>query len=276
MAHVVRPRCRPWFFVIFQEHEKKPLSERYSIGQTVLARVVHVNPATHDVGLSTLDHLLQLSLPRMPPIVGRIFKDATIERIDHGVGILLSLLTEPTPTPGYVVKSMITDDGSFKDWLESGDLHEGRAVEAKAYGFRVMDGLASVCMKESVLKHGVLSYEDVYPGLLVSGTVQKILERTGGALVKLAPEVIGFASELHCEGRTPARLKKVFPIGSKVGRWVAFTAFEQSMESEFENIQNHMLGWGPACSRGNHHRRAFLLNVLASLLFPSVICCPPA
>ncbi|CAD7702369.1 unnamed protein product [Ostreobium quekettii] len=190
--------------------------QAYSVGQVVSARVIHVDPATHDVGLSLLDHLLHMSLPWMPSIVGGIFENATVRRVDPSMGVLLSIPTEPTPTPAYVVKAMATDDDSFKQLLESGGLKVGKQVKAKVSGFRVMDGVGAACLKPSVLEHGVMSYEDVYPGLVIGGKVERILEKTGGLLVRLAPEVIGFASELHCEGRTPTRLKKMFPPGEKV------------------------------------------------------------
>ena len=60
----------------------------------------------------------------------------------------------------------------------------GRVVTARVTGARPMDGLAVCTLKPSAVEGGALSYEDIAPGQLMSGTVDGIEDF--GVFVKLA------------------------------------------------------------------------------------------
>lgn len=63
----------------------------------------------------------------------------------------------------------------------------GQKLRARVIGARPMDGLAVCILKESVVGAGMMSYADITPGSLVSGTVDNIEDF--GLFVKLAPSV---------------------------------------------------------------------------------------
>ena len=54
-------------------------------------------------------------------------------------------------------------------------------------GQRLMDGLAVCTLKASAVEAGALSYADIAPGSLISGTVDKVEDF--GMFVKLAPGI---------------------------------------------------------------------------------------
>ena len=60
----------------------------------------------------------------------------------------------------------------------------GRVVTARVTGARPMDGLAVCTLKPSAIEGGALSYEDIAPGQLMSGTVDGIEDF--GVFLKLA------------------------------------------------------------------------------------------
>ena len=60
----------------------------------------------------------------------------------------------------------------------------GRVVAAKVTGGRPMDGLAACTLKASAVEGGTLTFDDVTPGQLISGTVDGVEDF--GVFVKLA------------------------------------------------------------------------------------------
>jgi rRNA biogenesis protein RRP5 len=63
----------------------------------------------------------------------------------------------------------------------------GKRVSARVIGARPMDGLAVCSLKESVLGSGLMSYADIIPGSIFSGSVDSVQDF--GIFVKLAPGV---------------------------------------------------------------------------------------
>lgn len=63
----------------------------------------------------------------------------------------------------------------------------GKVVAARVVGVRPMDGLAVCSLREDAVRAGTISYSDIAPGSVVSGTVENIEDF--GAFVKLAPGV---------------------------------------------------------------------------------------
>ena len=74
----------------------------------------------------------------------------------------------------------------------------GRGVTARVTGARPMDGLAICTLKPSAVEGGALSYEDIAPGQLMSGTVDGIEDF--GVFVKLAVGVKCASASLPFEG----------------------------------------------------------------------------
>lgn len=63
----------------------------------------------------------------------------------------------------------------------------GKKVAARVIGARPMDGLAVCSLKEAAVRAGTISYSDIAPGAVVSGTVENIEDF--GLFVKLAPGI---------------------------------------------------------------------------------------
>ncbi len=66
-------------------------------------------------------------------------------------------------------------------------------------GYRLMDGIASVTVRPSQVNAAVLSFADLAPGMLVSGTVLSVPDRDGDGplLVAVAEGVKGLVPPLH-------------------------------------------------------------------------------
>lgn len=60
----------------------------------------------------------------------------------------------------------------------------GRVVAARVTGARPMDGLAACTLKGSAVEGGTLTFDDIAPGQLMSGTVDGVEDF--GVFVKLA------------------------------------------------------------------------------------------
>lgn len=76
------------------------------------------------------------------------------------------------------MRCVVSPDQAFKP---------GKRVRARVVGRRLMDGLAVCTLKSSAVEAGALSYADIAPGSLISGTVDKVEDF--GMFVKLAPGI---------------------------------------------------------------------------------------
>lgn len=87
--------------------------------------------------------------------MGHIFDSAVVARVDQGLGLLLRLPTEPEPCAGFVHVSNLADGPR----LEGGQLAKrfsvGSKVRGRVIGFRLMDALVAMSLKESVLEQQV-------------------------------------------------------------------------------------------------------------------------
>ena len=63
----------------------------------------------------------------------------------------------------------------------------GKKVAARVIGARPMDCLAVCSLREAAVRAGTISYSDIVPGTVVSGTVENIEDF--GIFVKIAPGV---------------------------------------------------------------------------------------
>lgn len=183
--------------------------KNYEINQGLPARVIQVNPDTHDVSLSFKAHLIDFTMPVMPPIVGQTFEKARIVRVEPDSGLLVEIPSDSMKTPGFVDKDMM--DKELVKKLGSPGL-QGSNLKVRVTGFRPMDGVLVACSKKDVLISGFLNYEDLLPGMVLKGTVVG-LEDGRISLVKLTEGI---------RGLVPFRLRNVrnltgaLKIGSEV------------------------------------------------------------
>jgi len=116
------------------------------------ARIIYVDHAAKRAGLSLLPHLINYRMPSAVPMLGQVFESAVVRSIDPALGLLLELPSEPVPAPAFAHVSNLADarvarpEKVFK---------LGQAVAARVIGFRLVDGLALVSLKPSVISQQV-------------------------------------------------------------------------------------------------------------------------
>lgn len=127
---------------------------RYKPGQRLQARLLYIDPASKRIGLSCLPHLLNWRLPTAVPAMGQTFDQAVIARVDQGLGLLLRLPTEPESAVGFCHVSNLADGQLGKGEIER-RFKVGGLVRGRVIGFRLVDALVAMSLKESVLAQQV-------------------------------------------------------------------------------------------------------------------------
>ncbi|KAL4852689.1 rRNA biogenesis protein RRP5 [Chlorella vulgaris] len=132
--------------------------KQFSPNQRLRARILFVDPETKRVGLSLQRHLLADTLPPNFPMLGQVFSEAVVRRMDEGLGLLLELPAEAPATmpltPGYAHISNLGED-KVEDIGKR--FRPGQKLRARVLGFRPMDGLAVLSLKPSVVDSHILS-----------------------------------------------------------------------------------------------------------------------
>ncbi|MEW5309980.1 MAG: hypothetical protein WDW38_001818 [Sanguina aurantia] len=183
----------------------------YSETQKLKARILYVDPANKKVGLSLLPHLLSRSLPSPIPQLGAVYEGAVVRRVDTGLGLLLEFPLGLSPCGGYVHVSNVADERTDKP---EASFKAGQRVAAKVIGFRLVDGLAALSMKQSVVSQKVTSFKDLAVGMSVDGVISSV--ETYGLLVSLSGSVRGVVPTAHMSDLGMASAKKKFKVGMPV------------------------------------------------------------
>lgn len=95
---------------------------------------------------------LNASPPRGTPPPPQIFDAATVRRVDPALGLLLELPASPSPCAAFAHVSNLADGRTERPEKV---FKAGQAVRARVIGFRLVDGLALVSLKPSVLSQQV-------------------------------------------------------------------------------------------------------------------------
>ncbi|GBF92560.1 hypothetical protein Rsub_05174 [Raphidocelis subcapitata] len=166
---------------------------RYQEGQKLKARILYVDFASKRAGLSLLPHLLNCRMPTVVPMLGEIFDAATVRRVDPALGLLLQLPTSPSPAAAFAHVSNLADGRTERPEKV---FKPGQAVRARVVGFRLVDGLALVSLKPSVLSQQVYSMKDLQPGQLLEGTVVAS-DPERGLVLQITPSIKALVPPLH-------------------------------------------------------------------------------
>ncbi|TYZ63090.1 hypothetical protein PybrP1_002620 [[Pythium] brassicae (nom. inval.)] len=207
-----------------QSHMSMPCQrgweEAYRKGLKGRARIISIDAASKQISLSMAPHVVHLAALEPSVAIGDVIRDAVIERIDEGIGMMLSLppaaapsgrdasamdvdddgvgATEPkkatwkTFTPAYVHISNAADARVEK--LEK-KFAVGTTLAARVIGFAPFDGLVNVSCKQSSLNQTVLRHADLVPGEKVSGKILAI--EPWGVLLEISEGVRGVVSAQH-------------------------------------------------------------------------------
>lgn len=201
-----------------QNHMSNPCQhgweESYKKGMKGRARIISIDFGSKQITLSMAPHVVHLKVAEPSFAVGDVIAEAAVERIDEGIGMLLSLhasgsngedamdvdeesdepkkATWKTFTPAYVHISNVSD--ARVDKLEK-KFAVGAKLSARVIGFAPFDGLVNVSCKQSSLSQTVLRHADLVPGEKVSGKILAI--EPWGILLEISEGVRGVVSSQH-------------------------------------------------------------------------------
>ena len=133
--------------------------------------MIFVDAQNKRVGLSLQPHLLEAqSSASILPSTGSIFDNAVITRVDPNVGVSLQISKggKKGSIAGYAHVSHLSDDHVEK--VEK-KYKVGKQVKVRVIGHRLLDAVANVSLKRSVLEQPFLSLEELVPGMIVKGEV---------------------------------------------------------------------------------------------------------
>ncbi|GLI68751.1 hypothetical protein VaNZ11_013243 [Volvox africanus] len=175
----------------------------YKEGAKLRARLLYVDPATKRTCLSLLPHLVALALPSPVPMLGSVFEDAEVMRIDGGMGMLLKLEGLPEGAAvGYCnVINALEERVPAEELVKeiNARFKAGMKLRARVIGYRLLDGMANLTVRPGEVDAVVLSHADLVPGMFISGTVLSVPDRDGDGVlrVEVAKGIIGAVPKLH-------------------------------------------------------------------------------
>uniref|UniRef100_A0AAV1V1S5 rRNA biogenesis protein RRP5 n=1 Tax=Peronospora matthiolae TaxID=2874970 RepID=A0AAV1V1S5_9STRA len=187
--------------------------EAYRKGMKARARIMTIDYVAKKITLSMAPHVVHLQVPSSPFAVGDTIENATIERIDAGIGMLLSLKSKTDDVemedasakkdsitnakwrafaPGYVHISNVSD--KRVDKLEK-KFTVGASIKCRVLGFAPFDAVVSVSCKEALISQTVLRHKDLKPGTKVSGKILSV--ESWGILMEISEGVRGLVTPQH-------------------------------------------------------------------------------
>ncbi|RLN88089.1 hypothetical protein BBJ28_00025248, partial [Nothophytophthora sp. Chile5] len=248
-----------------QNHMSLPCQQgwetAYRKGLKGRARIVSIDHISKQITLSMAPHVVHLQIPESPFAVGDVIEEASIERIDSGIGMLLSLQSNVSAetksededvdmedadtkkksstnaswksfAPAYVHISNVSD--KHVDKLEK-KFAVGASVKCRVIGFAPFDALVNVSCKESSLSQTVLRHKDLKVGAKVNGKILAI--EKWGVLLEISEGVRALVSAQHVPpflslGKA-SKNKKADSSGKyKVGKTVSARVLRVDMETK--------------------------------------------
>lgn len=191
------------------------------------ARIIAVDPKTKMVRLTIQPHLLQLCppSPSLQPPVGAVFEDATVVRLEHGVGALLALPPTSDWTPDTSKTTVMSKKlAKMENYMKGvkvplAHVHISKAVNhgkrisegdfAKEYApstthkVRITstthwtEGVASAASAPEVVDAHVLTYNDLETGKVYRDVRVAALLDAGSIIVDFGLGVRGLLSTLQ-------------------------------------------------------------------------------
>lgn len=185
--------------------------------RTLMARIITVDARTKVIRLSIQPHLLNLSEAEKLPPPGTVIENATVIRLDHNIGALLSLpLLEKVPSnlqPSlaqnnsfteaskrqavYVhiskASSSRTSEESFNKHYAPSTKHKVRILSTT----HLIDGVATGATATEIVDAHVLNYEDVKPGKIFRNVPVCRNMEGGSVMVDFGLGVRGIIPSLH-------------------------------------------------------------------------------
>jgi len=166
------------------------LEETYPNKTKVKCRLLYINTNTKTVGLSLQENVVLNKATSFGDwSVGDIIDDATVTRVDQGLGLFMRL---SDATLGFTHISRVSDEHVEKlgKKYKVGSTHRCRIL-----GFNSLDGLVNLTMETSVIEQPFLHYHDIKPGTIVKGKI--ITLEKFGMLISVSDHIRGLCPTLH-------------------------------------------------------------------------------
>uniref|UniRef100_A0A7S0UUT8 S1 motif domain-containing protein n=1 Tax=Polytomella parva TaxID=51329 RepID=A0A7S0UUT8_9CHLO len=212
------------------------LKRRFQEGQRHKARVLFVNPSTKQITLSFLPHLLALSFPSDVPLMGSVHRNAQVMHVDTK-GVLLSLPSDDKPfiageeegkdeasssaaaTKATTCGAYCHISNAFEAFHKTQKIFAtykvGATVACRVIGFRLMDNLASVSLRKSIVDAAVFRPEDVVPASVLRGC-KVVVKKDKGLVVAIGPSLKGWVPLTHVSDVVTDKTFAKFKVGDKV------------------------------------------------------------
>jgi ribosomal protein S1 len=219
--------------------------------QKFSARILAVDPVTKVVRLTLLPHLLDMKTIRdenesLPP-VGTVVENATVIRLDPGVGALLALPSNDDDDTASASVKLWPPFSKTEQYRKGSNIKtayvhiskalDGRTPEAEfsktfapstTHTLRILntshlvDGIATCATADSVVQAHVLTHDDLEPGKVYRNVVVCGQLEGGSVMVDFGMGIRGLIPQMHLFDHSVTsefrnRLKKEkFAIGTKV------------------------------------------------------------
>lgn len=241
------------FWLPESRRESEAWKKIFDQNRFITARIIAIDPVTKILRLSLQSHILELKVnANALPSVGCIIKNATVIRLDPGVGALLALPSSADDMVEAEQKFIFSPVCEDEDYLsatrvqaayvhiskafdkETKDEKTSTSVFAKVFApstkhsIRILstsnwiDGIASGAAAQGVVDAQAVSYADLKPGMVFK-QVPVCAQLDGGAvLVELGIGVRGLIPDLHLFDKAAnsdfrRQLRKVkYATGAKV------------------------------------------------------------
>ena len=216
------------FWVPAQRNESTEWRAVFDQQRSLTARITAVDPATKTIRLSLQSHLLNLRKP-VQPAVGSVVEQATVIRLDPGVGALLALPSvdddDERMTENLAVKPLASVDNEAyqkASFVQAVYVHISKALDknkkerktpeavfASAFApstthtvrivgaSNLLDGIASGATAPSIVQAHVLTHADLQPGNVYRQVPVCAQTAGGSVLVDLGTGVRGLIPQLH-------------------------------------------------------------------------------
>ena len=181
----------------------------FPIGKKVKCRLLWIDVLNKKIGLSLQQHIVSANVCQFSDIdIGDIFHTAKIVSVNPHGGIILDL---DNGTYGYCPLRLLYDEKVDKvQKIHSvGSLHSCRVVQ-----FNLIDGVAVVGLKESIMEKSFMKLSDIKPGMLLEGQVDKLTEK--GIRIKLSDYFDGFCPNSELTDTSLKVMRKKLTEGSLI------------------------------------------------------------
>lgn len=206
------------------------IERKYKAGSKIKGRIICTFPASEPpkLGISFLDHIVSLNErqgtkdgEKQDPLqllkLSTIVDDVKVLEVEPDVGLFVDVGIKGVS--GFVHISRVKD-GKINTLAEdSGDFKVGSSHRGRLIGYNAMDAVYLLSFEQTILSQPFLRIEDIIPGQIVKGTVEKLIVNDKGfvgVLIQLSNGISGMATELHLADVQLQYPERKFKEGTKI------------------------------------------------------------